>query len=219
MAADAYEIPKANIPVPERGTYIPAFYAPHRDLSLPVLDANDGMLGFSIGQVLPERRWAIAEDGHLLPEGRFEQLYRQWIERVFVPATGAIVEVRRLNKYFDVGLETVPPVDEFVDAKPDPSMPTTNPNLIRFVPIGYEQGDADKGRRKIRPVYSHTGEKATDETAKEAAPLGFERMVPEPAAEPVETMPCGKEQRVKFKKQHMRVCKKCKDASAEQPAA
>lgn len=222
MSADAYEIPRADIPVPERGTYIPRWYTPHGDPSRQVLDENDGDLGFTVGQVLPERRWAIAEDGHLLPQHQFEQRFKQWCERVLAP-NGAIIEIKRFNKYFNVDLETVPGVDEFVDAKPDASMPSTKPEHIRYVAINYDPMDAENGRRKIRPIYSHTGERIGKEEAAEAPPVGFDAVAPKPkkakADEPMETMPCGKEQKAKFRANHVRFCKRCKEIALTETQA
>ena len=219
MSADPYEIPKTHIPVPERLTYIPSWYAQHtaEQLSLPVLDDDDGMLGFTIAEVLPERRWAITADGHLLPQHTFEQRYKQWIERVLTP--NGVVELKRFNKYFNVDIETVPGVDDFVDAKPDPSMPTADPRMIRYVAIAYNSLEADAGRRKIRPIYTHTGEKVGAAKVAGAAPEGFTPVAPKvakpPKEEPTETMPCGKVQKVRGKSAHLRFCRKCKEVTIE----
>lgn len=214
MSADAYEIPQAHIPIPDRLTYIPSWYRQHENLGLQVIDADDGDLGFTIGHVLPERRWAIDEAGRLIPQHIFETRYKQWCERILTPA-GTVVEIKRFNKYFNVDLETVPGVDEFVDAKPDPSMPTADPRYLRYVPIAFSLG-AETGRRKIRPIYTHTGEKIEPGKPLEMkAPLGFDAVVPPKAKldEPTMLMACGKEQKVRFAANHKRFCKACQRAS------
>ena len=222
MATDLYEVPQAHVPVLERATYIPSWTPVFPDLTRHVCDQEGGDLGFSIGEVLPERRWAIEPSGRLLPEEQYEQLYKRWISLVLTPS-GTLVRLSSQNKYFDANLESIPPADVFVDAKPDALMPE---DATRTVPIRYRFGLGGKGRAKIRPVYTHTGEKA--ETASEeslAMPPGFDAVKPsaeqKEKVEPIvilETMPCGKQQNARYKANHMRFCKACKRAEAEKVA-
>ena len=59
-----------------RGTSIPSFYEPHSDLRVMV--RQDGIPvppGFQLGDVPPERRWAVRPSGELIPQIEFERLY------------------------------------------------------------------------------------------------------------------------------------------------
>jgi len=74
----------AAIPVPERGTHIPALYVrnPHRDPEhtvvkqggIPLKDYNGNE--FVVAQVAPERRWAILEDGEIMSVEAFKPAYQ-----------------------------------------------------------------------------------------------------------------------------------------------
>jgi hypothetical protein len=105
-----------NIPIPERETYVPAFTPKHKNESAPVLSRKGEPLGFTIGEVLPERRFAIDTDGRCLDEREFEPMYFKWVSLVCAP-DGRIVSLASINKYFDPRLEPVPNPEDFVNAR------------------------------------------------------------------------------------------------------
>jgi hypothetical protein len=128
-----------RIPIPERETYVPAFGAKHRDESLAVRGRNGKPLGFTVGDVLPERRFAIGENGQCLHERDFDALYLDWASRVCVPS-GQIVAVASVNKYFDPKLEPIPNPEEFVNARVvnGKIIPITFDETRVEMPRGYE---------------------------------------------------------------------------------
>ncbi len=210
MSADPYELPSTHRPIVERGTYIPAWYKEHKDLSIRVVDQEGGDLGFTVADVLPERRWAIGQNGKLISEQEFENRYRDWIGRI-VLRDGRLVSVGAVNKYFDITLETVPCVDDFVDAKLDPM----KPGEIRFVPIN-SINLPNPARTKIRAIYNVMGEKVIAGAPQPAPVEGFTPIPvaePEPEAEPtivMATSRCGKTMRANRINQHQAICKNCK---------
>lgn len=106
MADQDEYAPQQNRPGVEAGMYIPGWYREHSNTALPV--TRDGMpLGFSVGQVLPERRWAIDELGELLPQHEFEAKYKQY--QAYMCRESAI----------DHEKEYIPQAAKFVDRKLD----------------------------------------------------------------------------------------------------
>jgi hypothetical protein len=78
-STDIFARGASAIPVEERGTHIPASYVrnPHHDPEHTVVKRGDvpilGVDGepFMVSQVVPERRWAITEDGNVLDGEHF----------------------------------------------------------------------------------------------------------------------------------------------------
>ena len=103
---DAYAVGELR-PGVEPKMYIPAWYKPHSDLSRHVTQ-NGESVGFRIGQVLPERRWAIQENGELLEQGDFE---RQYIRYIQIRHAG--------DKIVDPSKEAIPGALKFVDREVD----------------------------------------------------------------------------------------------------
>lgn len=62
-----------------RGVFVPPWYKPHTDLSLPVR-SHDGTkeLGFTIGDVAVERRWAIDPEGKVMEGHEFKDMLTEW---------------------------------------------------------------------------------------------------------------------------------------------
>lgn len=62
-----------------RGVFVPPWYAPHKDLSLPVR-SHDGTkeLGFTIADVAVERRWAIDAEGKVMHNHEFKDMLTEW---------------------------------------------------------------------------------------------------------------------------------------------
>lgn len=136
---------EADIPIPDRETYIPRWGTRHGDRSLPV--TKDGEpCGFTIGQVLPERRWAVKPDGELMDQLSFERDYAKWISNVCAP-NGQVIPLASVNKNYTQTLEHIPDVFSFVAVKLD-----SNGKLI---PIDY---DPDRPAPAVKKrFYTHEG--------------------------------------------------------------
>lgn len=214
MSADPYALPATHTAIIERRTYVPSWYKPHPDLTVRVTDENGGDLGFTVADVLPERRWAIQHSGKLLPMQEYERRYQDWIGRV-VTGDGRVISMGAVNKYFDVTLESIPPPDEFVDAYPDPMRPGEN----RYIPMGMRGKDTTFNRTKVRPIYNVMGEKMVAGAEVPAPAPGFSS-VPVDEKELKEAMVvtrCGKEVKSSRLNQHQAICKSCKHFSPGAP--
>lgn len=101
-----------------RDAYIPAFTPvfSELDLNCPVKD-GDKLLGFTIRDVLPERRWAIRENGTLLGENEFRQRYLEWASKV--SRGGRVIPIASVNGLFDASLVPVPTPAAFVSVAHD----------------------------------------------------------------------------------------------------
>jgi hypothetical protein len=116
-AQDPYDI-RDDIPVPARGSYIPAWSADYRAvLDQPVLH-HGRPLGYRVRDVLPERRWAIqpvANDGgcQLLEQRDFEDLYKQ-VRSKGINASGHVVPLPKVTPDW----ESIPRVERWVSMAP-----------------------------------------------------------------------------------------------------
>lgn len=62
-----------------RGVYVPPWYRPHTDLNVQVKSADGSKeLGFTIGDVAVERRWAITPDGCVMEGHEFTDRLTDW---------------------------------------------------------------------------------------------------------------------------------------------
>jgi hypothetical protein len=91
---------------PGKSFYIPSWYKPHKK-NLWVTHEGKS-LGFKINQVMAYRRWSIYPNGELMDQRDFEPLYEKYIAEISPKG----VEAR---------LQHIPRVEDYVDAKPDPS--------------------------------------------------------------------------------------------------
>lgn len=121
--------------VTERGTVVPSWTPPHNlDLEVKI----DGRpLGFKVGQMLPERRWAVDEFGHCLPKAEFTGKYQQWFASH--------------SKKEEPQLVSVPDRLEFISGTYDLDGKATT--------INFDPGDP--GRVKPSEKYDHKGDLAT----------------------------------------------------------
>ena len=131
--------PVSRMPIPERSTYIPGWYEPHRDETLAVRSRTGSALGFTVGDVLPERRFALDAAGQCLAERDFADRYRRWIAFTCAP-DGRVLAIASVNKYFDVGLEPIPDPEDFVNARVvnDRVIPITLDLDAMEIPRGFE---------------------------------------------------------------------------------
>lgn len=151
---------QVDIPIPERETYVPAWGTRHSSESIQVTQ-NGEPCGFSVGDVLPERRWAIEPSGELKGQLEFERDYLKWITNVCTPDR-RVIPLASVNKNYAPALEHIPNVYDFVAVKYDDNE--------KLVPIDY---DATKAAPKVqRKLYDHEGRPMS---AKEAAKASARR--------------------------------------------
>ena len=132
------------VPVPERGTHIPALYVrnPHLDPDLVVRRGDLPLLGegekpkpFTISQVAPERRWAVLSNGNVMDQAQFDAGYKQVVLEFYAMLrergnTGARFEG-------NIALVPIPDVAEYVSWRVDPDDET------KLLAIGYDPHATD----------------------------------------------------------------------------
>jgi len=118
-------MPAQDQPIPQRGTYIPHWGNKHEDLTKSVLRGGVPT-GFQVGDILPEKRWAISSDtGEIMEQREFEPLYQKW-QSIFCTQGGTLVPIAQVNRPYHPSFESCPNVHEFVmttvdeDGKPCP---------------------------------------------------------------------------------------------------
>jgi len=132
------------VPVPERGTHIPALYVrnPHLDPELvvrrgdlPILGAGADPQPFTISQVAPERRWAVLSNGNVMDQAQFDADYKQVVLEFFA----MLRERGNAGARFEGKLDNVPIPDvaEYVSKRVDPDDET------KLLAIGYDPHATD----------------------------------------------------------------------------
>jgi len=99
-----------------RGTIVPSFYEPHRNLNHNVT-LNGVPIGFKISDVAPERRWAIGVDGDVIDQGTFERYYEK------ILSVGSVGPIDSCH---------IPAVDDYVSKCVDPDNETRFRRLVRI---------------------------------------------------------------------------------------
>lgn len=97
-----------------RGVFVPPWYIPHPDLGVAVRGTNGQALGFVVGEVVPERRWAIGHDGRCVDQATFEPKLLEW-------RIGQFQWQNPPKPVPDLTLESIPTVEGFVSRGPDPA--------------------------------------------------------------------------------------------------
>ena len=77
FATDYHAGPRPGEKTPRR-RIVPPWYKPHPDLSIEVKSSAGKPLGFTIGEVVVERRWAIHEDGRCMDPADFQPKLDEW---------------------------------------------------------------------------------------------------------------------------------------------
>lgn len=184
-----FDTPKTHIPIPEREVYIPAWGNEHTNPNLTV--RQDGRsLGFTVGEMLPERRWAVGLDGELMNQRDFEDNLKRWRSYACTRA-GTVVAMGAVNKHFDPGLEGYPQVADFVDRHLDAHGKLVPLTYLKRLAASQDPSDAD-------------------------VPIGFSRVKAEEDEPEVAQKPepakavarCGREVAANRMKNHVRFCKK-----------
>ncbi len=132
------------VPVPERGTHIPALYVrnPHLDPdlvvrrdNLPLLGAGEERESFTISQVAPERRWAVLPNGNVMEQAQFDADYKQKVLEFYA----MLRENGNQGARFEGNIASVPIPDaaEYVKMRVDPDDET------KLIEIGYDPNATD----------------------------------------------------------------------------
>lgn len=151
MSAPNYDQVRMPEPVPGRPAYVPEWSPTFSREDLARQVRYQGVeLGFTVAEVMPERRWAITpETGELIEIRRFSELYQSWKSKVF--AGGQLRSVGEENALFDPTAVAVPEIRHFVDAKLDQDG--------REIPIRFDP-EAPAPAKAERVLYDHQGEVA-----------------------------------------------------------
>src|SRR5262245_41555602 len=106
-----------------RGVFVPRWYKPHTDLALPV-KSHDGQreLGFVIGDVAVERRWAIDPEGCVMEGHEFVDALTEWY-------IGQWKWKNPPQPPLPIDTSAFPSAEKYVSKGPDPA------NLKRLVPL------------------------------------------------------------------------------------
>lgn len=124
-----------NFYVEERGDYIPDWYQPHANPEMTVVTQGGKPIGngFTVADMPIEHRWAVQENGEILPGDQFQKLYLQWREGWFLYASS---EARRgeggIPDNWKRENEHVPNVRNFVQLQVDPR------DESKLIPMGYD---------------------------------------------------------------------------------
>lgn len=97
-----------------RNVFVPPWYKPHENLDVEVVGTTGKRLGFSVAEVVAERRWAIGPDGHCMKQPDFEKMLLDWRKGQFewqVPP----------KRTPDLMFEPIPSVEGFVSRGEDPA--------------------------------------------------------------------------------------------------
>ena len=125
-----------------RMSYVPKGSPRHANPGLPVVGPN-GPLGFSVGDMLESRRWAVdPETGQVMDQERFDGKFRLWKSILVVQnddGSHGLVPIARKDKYFNPQYIATDNVINFVSQEVDEA------GNIR--PIGFNPHGAVSGPR------------------------------------------------------------------------
>lgn len=107
---------KPDVAWPGTLSYVPGWDVIERD---PEAEVTSGgiKLGFKVKEVHPTRQWALQADGEVLPRLEYLEKFRKWKSKTVPDGTQIVVPMTSIQNHFDVTLETVPLVEDFVNAR------------------------------------------------------------------------------------------------------
>lgn len=224
MSAAGYvSTPEGHRIVKGEKEYIPSDYVDHVDLSLQVTLEGEP-LGFTVGEMMPTRRWAVDNEGRVMGGFEFEATYKRWHQNLVAP-NGQIISITAANKYSDANLEPVPTARDFVSKTRDAQGSLVDivggaaPAAAPLVEVATAQGEiGGESTEKVPAGYKVKGESPTEKTLREEV----ERLKAEAAAREAEApppafaAPCGFEAKSKAgAAAHKRNCEKCAEETGE----
>lgn len=171
-----------------RGAFVPPWYRPHADLGVSVKSQAGKMLGFVIGEVVVERRWAIQDDGRCMDQREFEVKLHDW-------RRGQFQWQMPPKPVPDLSFESIPSVEGFVSRGEDPAnhkrlidltRPVKRTGLLRPVEPIVDETISRDPRWKVAPA-----KPPADEPVEAAAPAPAPAPVPAPKPKKtVAKIPC-----------------------------
>ena len=141
--------------LPQYQAYVPDWSPIFDESALDREVKNRGIgLGFTVRQVLPERRWAIdPETGECMDQRDFEERYKLYIS--LTVSGGSVVSVQKNNRYFDPSVAPIPGVSGFVGAALDWQG--------KEIAIGFDPDKPATVKETEVKVYNHEGEEVSNE--------------------------------------------------------
>jgi len=110
------EISEGPGSITPRGVFVPPWYKPHSTLDVQVLSTAGKPLGFTVGDVAVERRWAIAPDGQVIGGSEFIDRLTDWY-------IGQWTWRNPPQPSLPVDTSGYPTPENFVSKGPDPANP------------------------------------------------------------------------------------------------
>lgn len=136
-------------------TYIPEWQVEltAEELARPVTQDGEP-LGFTIGEMLPSRQWAVNQKtGALLDQRDFERLYEVYVTRHVPAGSTEVVDIRRGNRLFDPKIVPIPNVRNFASRGLDWQG--------KEIAIGYDPDAVSDVRETDVKLYDARGEEVT----------------------------------------------------------
>ena len=133
--------------IEERGTHVPSGYIQHEDSQMLVKISGVPMIPpIRVGQIAPERRWAVKPDGNLLDQLTFENQFKaNWTEWYRLSGVAPPKGSRPEYAY-------IPNVTKYVGFRVNPR----NPHAKSLIPI---HEPVTKERQKPKFMYDTDGER------------------------------------------------------------
>jgi len=232
-------LPRQHTYIPERGTYVPS-WCPWDTQKWPTyveVSQEKVTLGYKVSDVLPERRWAIQQNGDMLDQRAFEDQYKKYLSGFALPATVDInaEAIPRVERYVGVKIDPIAPerlVEMHYDPfKRSPVVPEAKYNQEGEISVHYLQEQQEKTDKLVRMeqlsgllkdsiISQETYLRLVDELGPVKEPEKVET-APEPQPEPepkqMVTSLCGVERPAGNSiRMHERKCKKCIKIREEQ---
>lgn len=123
-----------------RGVFIPPWYLPHKDLGLEVRNRHGEGLGFTIGDVAIERRWAIDPEGKVMTGHEFQDRLTEWY-------IGQWAWQHPPQPALPVDTSSYPTPENYVSKGPDPA----NPRKLLSLTQPVDRSKSATGERPVDP--------------------------------------------------------------------
>lgn len=118
--------------IPERDTYIPSDYEPHKhpERTRVLFEGEEFAGGFVVAQMPPERRWAVDKKGNCLPQAEFERKFLEYRRLWFhVASPEARRGEGRVPESYKDQCEPIPSVKDYCAKRVDPADETKLVNV------------------------------------------------------------------------------------------
>lgn len=191
-----------------RGTYAPAWYLPHERPETIWVTQDGEDLGFTVADVAPERRWAIAASGALLPAHEFAEKHERWYRGYYQ---------LRDQAPDDPHVRPIPSVRSFVAKRVSPSDPSRLEHIVIKADRALPTKRAMTAAQLVRAIESAS---VDEPTATAAPPRATASAAPAPKGQtrparrrkgrtdgPVEEAACGHRVKSGYRRAHALRCR------------